>query len=39
MTYRTDRGQSGSFPLTLQRNGRVNIGGMAFAVKQGGAGC
>lgn len=39
MTYRTDHGQSGSFPIYLQRNGRVNIGGTAFAVQQGGAGC
>ncbi|MEZ5652892.1 MAG: hypothetical protein R3E87_20335 [Burkholderiaceae bacterium] len=39
ITYRTDQGQSGSFPLTLQHNGRVNIGGLAFAVQQGGAGC
>lgn len=39
LTYRTDQGQTGSFPLVLQRNGRVNIGGAAFAVKQGGAGC
>jgi hypothetical protein len=39
LVYRTDRGQTGSFPLVLQRNGRVNIGGAAFAVQQGGAGC
>lgn len=39
LTYKTDRGQTGSFPLVLQRNGRVNVGGVAYAVQQGGAGC
>ncbi len=39
LVYRTDRGQQGSFPLYLQNNGRVNIGGAAYAVQQGGARC
>ena len=39
LVYVTDRGQSGVFPMYLQNNGRVNIGGADFAVQQGGAGC
>ena len=39
LVYVTDYGESGVFPLYLQSNGRVNIGGTAFAVQQGGAGC
>ena len=39
LTYVTDRGQRGSFPIYLQNNGRVNIGGAAYGVKRGGAGC
>ncbi len=37
--YLTDNGESGTFPIYLQNNGRVNIGGTEFAVQQGGAGC
>ncbi len=39
LVYVTDYGQSGAFPLYLQTNGRVNIGGADYAVQQGGAGC
>lgn len=39
LVYLTDQGQRGSFPIYLQANGRVNIGGTAFAAQQGGAGC
>lgn len=39
LTYITDYGEQGSFPIYLQNNGRVNIGGTEFAVQQGGAGC
>lgn len=39
LTYVTDGGQKGYFPLYLQNNGRVNIGGTAFGVQRGGAGC
>ncbi|MEO1331183.1 MAG: hypothetical protein AAFW46_16155 [Pseudomonadota bacterium] len=39
LVYRTDQGQQGYFPMYLQNNGRVNIGGLAYAVEQGAAGC
>ena len=39
ITYITDAGQRGSFPIYLQNNGRVNIGGVAYAVQQNGSGC
>lgn len=39
LKYVTDGGEQGMFPIYLQNNGRVNIGGAAFAVQQGGAGC
>lgn len=39
LNYRTDYGDQGAFPLYLQNDGRVNIGGTPFAVQQGGAGC
>ena len=39
LVYRTDNGQQGYFPMYLQNNGRVNIGGAAYAVQQGGSGC
>ena len=39
LVYVTDYGESGTFPIYLQNNGRVNIGGTEFAVQQGGAGC
>ena len=39
LVYRTDGGEAGSFPLYLQHNGRVNIGGMAYAVQAGAASC
>lgn len=39
LAYATDQGDSGSFPMYLQSNGRVNIGGLDYAVQQGGAGC
>ena len=39
LKYVTDNGEEGTYPVYLQNNGRVNIGGTAFAVEQGGAGC
>ncbi|WP_116472785.1 hypothetical protein [Zobellella maritima] len=39
LVYVTDNGEQGAFPIYLQNNGRVNIGGTAFAIQQGGAGC
>ncbi len=39
LVYVTDNGESGNFPIYLQNNGRVNIGGTEFAVQQGGSGC
>ncbi len=39
LVYRTDRGNEGAFPIYLQSNGRVNIGGTGFAVERGRAGC
>lgn len=39
LTYSTDRGEQGMFPIYLQNNGRVNIGGAAYAVEQGRSGC
>ncbi len=39
LTYTTDRRQSGFYPIYLQNNGRVNIGGTDFAVQQGASGC
>lgn len=39
LVYQTDDGQSGSFPIYLQNNGRVNIGGASYAIQQRGAGC
>ncbi len=39
LIYVTDNGEQGSFPIYLQSNGRVNIGGAAFAVQQSRAGC
>lgn len=39
LTYITDQGQSGSFPIHLQSNGKVNIGGTAYTVQSGAADC
>ena len=39
LVYVSDSGERGSFPIYLQSNGRVNIGGAAYAVQQGAAGC
>lgn len=39
LKYQTDRGESGTFPIYLQNNGRVNIGGTAFGVERGKARC
>ncbi len=39
LVYVTDQGEKGFFPIYLQNNGQVNIGGTPFAVQQGGAGC
>lgn len=39
LQYATDQGQQGQFPVYLQNNGRVNIGGLDYAVQTGGAEC
>jgi hypothetical protein len=39
LTYITDQGQSGFFPIYLQSNGKVNIGGTAYTVQTGAADC
>ncbi len=39
LTYVTDYGDKGAFPIYLQNNGRVNIGGASYAVERGQAGC
>jgi hypothetical protein len=39
LVYLTDQGESGVFVIYLQNDGRVNIGGTAFTVQQGAAGC
>ncbi|MFK7897940.1 MAG: hypothetical protein AB8G23_19055 [Myxococcota bacterium] len=39
VTYVTDSGQSGGYPVYLQNNGRVNLGGTSYAAQRGGAGC
>lgn len=39
VTYITDSGQSGGYPVYLQNNGRVNLGGTSYAAQRGGAGC
>jgi hypothetical protein len=39
LIYVTDQGQSGSFPLSLQSDGKVNIGGTAYTVQSGAADC
>ena len=38
LVYSADDGEKGAFPINLQNDGRVNIGGTAFAVEQGAAG-
>lgn len=39
LVYATDKGKKGAFPIHLQNNGRVNIGGTSFAAQRGGAKC
>ncbi len=39
LLYQTDGGEQGAFPMYLQSNGRVNIGGTAYAVERGNADC
>lgn len=39
LQYHNDNGDQGYYPLFLQNDGRVNIGGAAYAVQQNGAGC
>jgi hypothetical protein len=39
LTYKTDLGQSGYFPIYLQSDGKVNIGGTAYTVQSGAADC
>lgn len=37
--YETDEGERGAFPIYLQNDGRVNIGGQAYRAEQGAARC
>jgi hypothetical protein len=39
LVYVTDDGERGFFPIYLQNDRRVNIGGTAFAAEQGAASC
>lgn len=39
LVYQTDNGETGSFVIYLQANGRVNIGGVDYAAQKGGADC
>ncbi|MGD2062893.1 MAG: hypothetical protein PVF51_04850 [Nitrospirota bacterium] len=39
LVYVTDRGDRGFFPIYLQNDRRVNIGGTAFSAQQGAASC
>lgn len=39
LEYQNDNGEHGYYPIYLQNNGRVNIGGAEYAVQKGGAGC
>lgn len=39
LIYQNDNGEQGQYPIYLQNNGRVSIGGAEYAVQQGGAGC
>jgi len=39
VTYITDQGEQGSFPIYLQNDGRVNVGGLAYSAEPGAAGC
>lgn len=39
LTYKTDTGELGEFIIYLQNNGRVNIGGVDYAVEQNKSGC
>ncbi len=39
VTYVTDAGDRGAYPVHLQNDGRVNLGGVSYAAQRGGAGC
>lgn len=39
LNYTTDKGVKGAFPIYLQTDGRVNIGGAAYAIEQGKSAC
>lgn len=39
VTWTTDAGEQGGYPVWLQNDGRVNLGGVAYAAQRGGAGC
>ena len=39
LLYRNDNGEQGGFPIYLQNNGRINIGGTTYAAQQGMAQC
>ena len=39
ITYQTDRGEKGYFPIYLLNNGKVSIGGAAFSAQQNAARC
>ena len=39
LTYRTDQGEEGYFPVYLQNDGKINIGGLGYRAQQGAARC
>ncbi len=39
LLYRSDQGEEGAFPVYLQNDGRVNVGGAAYSAEQGAARC
>lgn len=39
LSYQTDQGLTGSFPIYLQINGRVNIAGVSYAAQKNAADC
>ena len=39
LSYLTDQGKKGTFTLFLQKNGKVNVGGQAYAIQANSANC
>ncbi|MCR9095742.1 MAG: hypothetical protein NXI30_16090 [bacterium] len=39
VTYTTDAGDQGGYPVWLRNDGKVDLGGVAYAAQRGGAGC